>query len=143
MIKRLFLTHSHWKMMQAHMQSCAPMEGCGLLAGIDDSVREVFLIPSQLQSPSRFRMDPTEQLRAFRSMEDRGMELIGIFHSHPADTRAGSAPAEEPSVTDIREAAYPAVHVIWSRREGQWSARGFWIENGRISDVPLYITSSE
>ena len=37
-----------------------------------------------------------------------GSMLIGIFHSHPAGP-------ETASVTDIAEAAYEVVSVIWSR----------------------------
>jgi len=31
------------------------------------------------------------------------------------------------------------VHVILSRTETQWQARGFWIENGKVSEVALQI----
>ncbi|MFH1185631.1 MAG: M67 family metallopeptidase [Chloroflexota bacterium] len=143
MIKRLFLDLVQWERMRAHVQSCMPMEGCGLLAGTGDSVCEVFPIDNREQSMSRFRMDAAEQLRAFRAMEEGGMELLAIFHSHPADARAGEGPADEPSATDVHEAAYPAVQVIWSRHAGQWRARGFWIENARVTDVPLHIIAGQ
>jgi proteasome lid subunit RPN8/RPN11 len=119
------------------------MEGCGLLAGTGDSVRAVFLIDNREQSSSRFRMDAAEQLRAFHAMEERGMELLAIFHSHPTEARAGAAPAPEPSATDVHEAAYPAVHIIWSRNAGQWGARGFWIEGATVTEVPLHIIADQ
>ena len=110
MLQRLRLTQTDWEKMRSHLDSCAPMEGCGLLAGLGNTVHQVFLIANQEQSPSRFRMVASEQLRAFQSMEERSMELLGIFHSHPADERAGPV---GPSPTDVEEAAYPVVHVIW------------------------------
>jgi proteasome lid subunit RPN8/RPN11 len=137
MMKRLQLTDAHWETMRQHVQTCSPAEGCGLLAGVGDSVREVFLIPNQEQNPTRFRMDTADQLRAFWAIENHRMELLGIFHSHPGDADSQSAPADEPSAADIQDASYPVVTVIWSRHAGEWRARGFWIEPGRVSDVLL------
>lgn len=84
------------------------------------------------RSPLRFRMAPREQLRAFDWIEAHGLELLAIYHSHPAGP-------EIPSVTDVSDAAYPVVHVIWSRPQGKWQARGFWIEAGQVSEVTLQI----
>jgi len=113
------------------VDACLPLEACGLLAGAADVVREVLPVANQIQSPARFRMDPMEQLRAFDWIESHGLELLGIFHSHPAGP-------DRPSTTDIAEAAYRVVQVIWSRAQGVWEANGYWIEDGRISDVELY-----
>jgi proteasome lid subunit RPN8/RPN11 len=88
-------------------------------------------------------MDPQEQLDAFRSMKERGLELLGIFHSHPAEPGAGGQVATGPSPTDVEEAAYPVVNLIWSRDQGQWQARGFWIEGGSISPVHLLLAADQ
>ena len=80
----------------------------------------------------KFRMDPKEQLEAFEWIESNGLELLGIFHSHP--TGPGTA-----SATDIEEAAYPVVHIIWDGSNNQWRARGFWIEAKKITEVTLNI----
>ncbi len=77
-------------------------------------------------------MDPYEQLEAFDWIESNGLDLLGIFHSHPAGPESVSA-------TDIIEAAYEVVHVILSRKTGVWKARGFWIEGGRALEVDLQI----
>jgi hypothetical protein len=37
----------------------------------------------------------------------------------------------------VEEAAYPVVNVIVSPAEGEWRARGFWIEGDTIEEVPL------
>jgi len=139
MLTRLLLSQSHWETMRSHVDSCAPIEACGLLAGVGHAVHEVMPMANREESPSRFRMDAVEQLRAFRLIEEHGMELLGIFHSHPAADSAATGP----SATDIQEAAYPTVHVIWSRHAGKWRAGGFWIEDGRVSDVPLDIVPGE
>jgi proteasome lid subunit RPN8/RPN11 len=129
--------------MRAHVESCAPLEACGLLGGKEAAVHKVFLITNQAHSPVMFKMEPVEQIRAFNWLEANGLDLVGIFHSHPAGPETLSA-------TDIAEAAYEVVQIIWSRaglRPGTeneiWQARGFWIENGRSLRVNLQITNDE
>ena len=87
---------------------------------------------NQAQSRVRFVMDPYEQLHAFDWIETHGLALVGIFHSHP------SGPATV-SATDIAEAAYEVVHVILSRHQDEWQARGFWIEANSAREVPLQV----
>ncbi len=127
---QLIIHRSHWDAMHAHVVSQTPLEACGLLAGKNDLVEKVFLIENQAQSPVRFRMNPAEQLRAFNSMEADEMDLLAIFHSHPAGPEAVSP-------TDIEEATYPVVNIVWSRPSGIWRARGFWIEDGKVTEVNL------
>jgi proteasome lid subunit RPN8/RPN11 len=129
--------------MLAHVKKCAPLEGCGVLMGRGETVDRVLPVANAARSANRFRMDPAAQLRAFQEMEDHGLALLGIFHSHPVSDDDRGANAEVPSDTDVREAAYPVVHVIWSQRSGKWRARGFWIEGGTVSEVPLVIAAVE
>jgi proteasome lid subunit RPN8/RPN11 len=131
-MQSLTLTRDDLQKMIAHAGSEAPLEACGLLAGRDSKVEKIFLVRNQAQSAVRFVMDPIEQLNAFEWIEAHDMELLGIFHSHPAGPEAVSP-------TDIAEAAYPVVHVILARTDGAWRARGFWIENGGFREVLLQI----
>ena len=114
------------------MDRHTPLEACGLLAGKEDQVENVILIRNQAQSPTRFIMEPYEQLQAFAWIEANGMDLLGIFHSHPAGPETASA-------TDIAEAAYEVIHLIWSRNQNGWNAHGFWLENGSATEVVLQI----
>ncbi len=135
-MRHLALTRKHAEDMRAHVQACAPLEACGVLAGSDGAVSRVIPVANQAQSTVRFRMDPTEQLRAFSWMDSNGLELVGIFHSHPAGP-------DRPSATDIAEAAYPAVYLIWSRGEADWNVRGYWIEGRYVTEVGLDIVDGE
>jgi [CysO sulfur-carrier protein]-S-L-cysteine hydrolase len=128
----LTLSKAHWQEMLEHVNQQVPVEACGLLAGKNNRVEKVILIQNQAQSPVRFVMDPYEQLEAFNWIEANRLDLLGIFHSHPAGP--GTV-----SVTDITEAAYEVTHLIWFRNQDRWQARGFWIENGRATEVPLQI----
>ena len=131
-MKTLIFSRQHWHEMLEHVDRQAPLEACGLLAGKEEHVEKVILVPNQAQSPMRFVMDPYAQLQAFDWIEAQGFDLLGIFHSHPQGPETASA-------TDIAEAAYEVVHLIWSRKEADWQVRGFWIENGRLTEVALQI----
>ncbi len=133
MKQQLILSQDHWHEMMVHVDQQVPLEACGLLAGKNDRVEKVLLVRNQAQSPARFVMDPYEQLRAFDWIDSNGLDLLGIFHSHPAGP-------ETASTTDIAEAAYEVVHLIWSRPQNRWQVRGFWIERGRVREVTLQIT---
>ena len=131
-MRQLVLNKRQWHEMQEHVACHVPLEACGLLAGKNDRVEKVIFVRNQAQSPERFVMDPYEQLKAFDWIESNGFELLGIFHSHPAGP-------ETLSMTDIAEAAYKVVHLIWSMNDDLWNLRAFWIENGQVLEVSLLI----
>ena len=122
--------------MQRHVAEQAPLEACGLLVGKKDSVETVLKVRNAAQSPVRFRMDAQEQYNALMWIEDSDLDLVGIYHSHPSGPETVSA-------TDIAEAAYDAVHVIWSRIGQTWSARGFWIEAGKVTEVTIQVMNEQ
>lgn len=132
MIEVLKLKPKHMRTMRWHVAAQVPLEACGLLAGKQEVVTDVLKVRNAEQSPVRFLMDAQEQYNAFKWIDANSLDLLGIFHSHP------SGP-ETVSPTDIAEAAYDVVHIIWSRMGNTWSARGFWIENGQITEVILQI----
>jgi len=131
-MQSLTLTKEQLQKMIAHVDACAPLEACGLLAGLNSKVEAVLEVSNQAQSAVRFVMNPIEQLHAFEWIESNGLELIGIFHSHPAGP-------EIVSPTDIADAAYAVVYIILARVDDTWRARGFWIENGAFREVPLQV----
>ncbi len=128
------VTYTHWLQMRDHVQSCLPEEACGLIGGIGQEARLVLRVTNELHSPTRFRMSPQEQLDAFVRFEQAGLELIGIYHSHPRGP-------ERPSPTDVAEWMYADVKtLIWTPRMGQWSARAFIIEASAFWEQPLVVT---
>ena len=119
--------------MIAHVDKHMPFEACGLLAGKNSRVESVIEVANQAQSPVRYVMDPIEQLKAFEWIDSNGLDLLGIFHSHPTGP-------ETVSPTDIAESACEVVQVILARVDGAWRARGFWIEGDSFREVTLQIT---
>ncbi len=118
--------------MQRHINYEAPLEACGLLGGKNGVVELVLPVKNAAGSRVRFEMDPTAQRRAIEQIEAEGLEVVAIFHSHPKGPSI-------PSSTDIAEASYQAVNIIWSKAGRRWQARGFWIEAGHAAEVPLTV----
>lgn len=129
----LTLSREHWEWMHAYVQAQRPLEACGLLGGREGGVTVIVPVKNAAVSPVRYQMDPLEQLKAFEQIESDGLEILAIFHSHPV------GPAV-PSPSDVAEAAYSVIQLIWSPVEGEWLAHAFWIEDGHAAEVPLILT---
>ncbi|MCX6079462.1 MAG: M67 family metallopeptidase [Chloroflexi bacterium] len=128
----LSLNRSHMFTMQRHINHEAPLEACGILGGKNQVVEVVLPVKNAAESRVRFTMDPKAQLRAMEQLESEGLEILAIFHSHPKGPSV-------PSATDIKEAVYPVVNIIWSKAGRRWQARGFWIEAGQVTEVSLAV----
>ncbi len=136
MAEKLVLTRKAWQAMRRHVSRGAPLEACGLLAGKNGRVEITLGIQNTERSAVRFRMEPRAQWRAFQRIEADGLELAGIYHSHP------NGP-DHPSRPDITENMYPVAQVIWVREDGKWRARGFQIEGGKATEIRLEICEPE
>jgi hypothetical protein len=95
-------------------------------------VEKIFFVQNQAQSAVRYVMDPIEQLHAFEWIESNGMDLLGIFHSHPADLKLS------PPLTLRRRLMQLSTSSLRAWMAG--GGRGFWIENGDYREVTLQIT---
>jgi proteasome lid subunit RPN8/RPN11 len=91
----------------AHAREDAPNECCGMLVGRDRCVERVARARNRLGSPTRFLIDPRDQIAAFKAARAAGQTIVGYYHSHPS-----SSP--EPSETDRREVPSGECHVIVS-----------------------------
>jgi len=136
MAEKLILTRNHWQAMRRHVSRRAPLEACGLLAGKNNRVESMLGIHNADRSPVRFRMEPRAQWRAFQRIEAAGLDLVGIYHSHP------NGP-DHPSPTDIAETMYPVAQIIWVRVDGEWRARGFLIEGGKVAEITFEFIKPE
>jgi len=136
MAKKLVLSREHWRAMRRHVSRRRPLEACGLLAGKNNRVERTLGIWNEESSAVRFRMEPRAQWRAFQLMEAAGLDLVGIYHSHP------NGP-EGPSPTDISEALYPVVQIIWFRVNGRWQSRAYSIQGEAVAEVTLEFIDPE
>jgi proteasome lid subunit RPN8/RPN11 len=112
----------------------APIEACGILAGSDGKVEKLYEMTNADQRSDHFMMEPEEQFAAVKDIRSAGLELLAIYHSHP------ETPAR-PSVEDIRLALTPNVIYLIVALQGTSGpvVKGFQIEEGTITDVPLEI----
>lgn len=134
----LILTQAQLRQVLEHAQAEAPNEACGLLAGLAQRVTQVLPALNVAQNPAvEYLMDPQDQIRHFQALEEQGLELLGIYHSHPV------SPAY-PSPTDLSMAFYPeAVYAIVSLMEINHPVlRAFRILEGQIVEVPLEVIPS-
>lgn len=60
-----------------------PLEACGLLAGRDAQVECFYPVTNAKKSSTRYLMEPDEQFQAYKQLRCKGMEIVGIWHSHP------------------------------------------------------------
>ncbi len=129
------LAKEHWQQMFDQVQAAVPEEACGLLGGENGSSRLVIPVPNSLHSPVRFRMEPRDQLKALQLLEREGLDLLGIYHSHP------NGPAH-PSPTDVAEVAFPeAANIIWAPIQGVWSCRAFRINSGIVKELLIELVN--
>ena len=131
----LELDQDHHQALIAHARAEYPNEACALLAGRDGAVDRVYALPNAEASPTFYVVEPKAQLRAMTEMDDLGLDLAGIFHSHVA-TEA------YPSRTDVELAAYPdAVYLILSLADQDAPVlRAFRIRDGRVDEEPVEVS---
>ena len=78
-----------WKAMVDHAEAKFPNECCGAMIGaIDGDVKDVTLAQPLENAYSgaqgaRYELRPEDLLEADKKARAAGMDLIGIFHSHP------------------------------------------------------------
>ena len=116
-------------------QSSPDKEVCGLIAARNGQPDDSFPVSNVSTRPSRlFVMDPGQQIEVMRRIREQGLELFGIYHSHP------HSPAE-PSVADLEQAGYPeALYLIVSlNTKGVLEMRGYRLKENRAVEVQLEI----
>lgn len=98
MTQRLVLSARHVDELKKIAADSLPLESCALLAGKISSndvvVSEVIAAKNADRSQVSFSIDPSELLEAYKKAESLGLEIVAIFHSHPAPAR--------PSSTDVK-----------------------------------------
>jgi len=127
-----------------HCIAGLPNEACGILAGQDKRVERVYPMRNAKAGPASYEMDAEEQFRVMKDIRQKGLAMIGIFHSHPS----GRA---YPSGIDVEKAYWPGtelpnypdvVYVIVSLMDrADPVVKGFWIKDEAVREVPLTVLS--
>ena len=82
-MQKITLTQSDKKILTEYAENEKPNESCAILFGKKDIVSEVFLTENIEKSPVNFTISNDELIDAYKTAEDKKMDIIGIFHSHP------------------------------------------------------------
>jgi proteasome lid subunit RPN8/RPN11 len=116
-----------------HARKEAPLECCGILAGMDGTVQKAFQLRNEEQSPVRYLMSPHDQLKVFEEMEREKLEMVGIYHSH-------THTIPYPSETDVKLAFYPEVSsVIISLKDEPPEVKAFRIREDAIDPEEIEV----
>lgn len=115
----------------ARARSAAPAECCGILLGRASEIVEAFAARNLSDDPNRFLVDPRDHFAARRAARERGLEVVGFYHSHPH-----SPP--DPSAADVAEASYPdSLYLIVSLGSAEPEAKLFRLERSVFVEVPM------
>jgi proteasome lid subunit RPN8/RPN11 len=115
----------------AHARAGLPNEACGIIAGRDGRAERFFPAQPDEPSPYYYRIDARDQIRIMNEIDDAGLDLVGIYHSHV------SSPAY-PSRTDSEQAFWPdAVYLIVSLAGDAPELKGYRIVDFAIDEERL------
>jgi len=118
----------------AHAVDDAPNECCGMIAARDGEAVTVYRARNAAASPLRYEIDGAEQYRIQMEIEDQGLELGAIYHSH---TRSEPYPSQ----TDINLAFYPeTLYVIVGLAGEAPDVRAYTIRDGHVASADLVLS---
>jgi proteasome lid subunit RPN8/RPN11 len=129
------MTPDVYARMVGHCYDGLPLEACGLIGGEPAQGKAMVCYPANNTANSAriYTVDPLDHLRADRDAEKRGLEIIGVFHSH-THTDA------YPSPTDVAQAPDPGWHyVLVSLRDTAPVVRSYRIVDGKIAEEPVVL----
>jgi len=130
----LILDGNTERSMKEQAEGGYPREVCGLLLGRFEDRRQVRQVSeahaagnlNQDRSGDRYDMDPTDYLRIENAGRARGLEVVGVYHSHPDHP-------SRPSETDRQRA-----EEIWQAAES-WSYLILEVASGRLVSLRSWV----
>lgn len=106
-------------------------EACGLLAEVGGLSVAVFPATNIFHSPSRYQIDPFEQMQIFKKLDENHWKLMAIYHSHPFGP-------PELSHSDVKQAGYPeTAYLLWWKQGEDWLCRGYAIDQGQVRNLEI------
>ncbi len=133
--KTVEITKDLKEQLLQHARKELPYEACGVISGsADRGALQFYPARNELQSTTRYHIDPHDLYRIIMDIEEQGHEIWGIFHSHPA------SPAY-PSETDLKQSYYPdAYYLIASFADAKKPVlRAFRIIDRQVKEVEVVV----
>ena len=131
--QEIVISKNQIDVLRKHARENMPNESCAILFGKSKNTRfltkEIFLTNNVEQSPVSFTISNDELIRAYEQAENKNLEIIGIFHSHPDSVAY-------PSVTDQNYMKInPVPWIIFSNITDEF--KGYILES---KVVPIVVT---
>lgn len=128
-VKKEILARLKESVLQNRQQEC-----CGLLAGRGGVIVRDFPATNALASATEYEIAPKELFQHMRGIREAGLELMGIYHSHPNGDN-------KPSPRDIAWAYYPdvAYFIVSPQKDAPKPVRAFSIQNGKTVELNIEI----
>lgn len=119
-MQKIIITKDQKKILSDHANNGKPNESCAILFGIVNEqktiVKEIFLTENIEKSPVNFTISNEQLIKCYKTAEEKKMEVVGIFHSHPNSEAY-------PSNTDKKFMySNPVVWVIYSGTSNDFKA---------------------
>jgi proteasome lid subunit RPN8/RPN11 len=129
---KVILTESQRNILSKQAIEQVPNESCALLFGKTENdqlvVKDLFLTENTEKSPVNFTISNEQLIQGYQEAEEKKLEVIGIFHSHP-----NSEPY--PSNTDKKFMKInPVVWVIFSCLSKNFQA---YTLDSEIIEIPI------
>ncbi len=145
----LKIQQARFEELRRHGEETYPHECCGVLLGrMQDDERQVMEVvrcgtTRDDRPQDRYHIDPGELVRIQRQGRERGLDIVGFYHSHP------DHPARW-SQTDLAEAHWIGCsYVITSVEQGRatttnsFALAGTTEEDKRFEDEPVEVPAGK
>ena len=123
-----------WREMVAHARSTYPNECCGAMLGKIDGEQKEVLAAMRLENSSagsqaaRYALRPQDLLAADKEARRQGLDLTGIYHSHP-DCDAYF------SKTDLENSCPWYSFIVLSIQNGEFHHANSWLPNAEQTEA--------
>ena len=130
----IHIENDPWAAMVAHARETYPNECCGAMLGSTDGETKNVKVGMVLENAfegaqaARYELRPEDLLAADKAAREKGMDLIGIYHSHP-DCDAYF------SKTDLQNSCPWYSFVVLSIQKGEFHHANSWLPNFDQTDA--------
>ena len=127
-MQKIKLSQTHKKILTEHAENEKPNESCAILFGKDNRISDIFLTKNIEESPVNFTISNEQLIEGYKIAEDKQLDVIGIFHSHPNSEAY-------PSNTDKKfMQSNPVAWIIYSGANKDFKA--YFLESD-IVEIPI------
>lgn len=131
-LKKIIISKSQKKLLSDHAENEKPNESCAILFGtVKDEksiVKEVFITKNIEESQVNFTISNDQLIEGYKQAEEKNLEVIGIFHSHPNSIAYPSTTDKEFMLTN------PVVWIIYSGISSEFKS---YILKTDIIEIPV------